>query len=261
MSIPTEFVSFIHDLAEVSAKVIVPFYGQPVAVEVKKDVSPVTMADKNAEAAMRDVINSRYPMHGIWGEEYGAERLDAEWVWVLDPVDGTKAFSSGLLTFGTLIALMHNGVPVVGVINQPIVKDRWLGINGQPTTRNGKPIRTRACNDLSLAVMRGCEPREFRLLGEYDCFAQLASQTRYEDALWGGDCLNYGVLAGGYIDLVVEATMKLHDFAPMQPIIEGAGGVISDWQGRPLTMQSDGHVIAAGSRVLLDKAVAILGAA
>jgi histidinol phosphatase-like enzyme (inositol monophosphatase family) len=191
------------------------------------------------------------------GEEFGNEREDADWVWVLDPIDGTKAFISGQPTFGTLVALLHQAEPVVGVIDQPISGERWSGARGLPTTFNGEATRTRAAGELASATLYATSPDQFRGLDEA-AFAGLSvacGLTRF-----GLDCYAYGLLALGFVDLVVEADMKLYDFAALVPVVEGAGGVISDWGGRPLGAESDGRVAAAGDARLHRAALGLLGA-
>jgi histidinol phosphatase-like enzyme (inositol monophosphatase family) len=204
---------------------------------------------------MRAILNKRVPAHGIFGEEHGAERTDAEYVWVLDPIDGTKAFITGMPVFGTLIALLHRGVPVLGVIDQPILRERWLGAAGRPSTLNDKPIKVRACPTLANAYMYSTAPIMFpgpleqRHMG-------LAKQTKL--FRWGGDCYAYGLLAAGHVDLVVENALKLYDFAALVPVIQGAGGLITDWRGKMLDMNSGGSVLAAGDPAVHRAAMAAL---
>ena len=171
----------------------------------------------------------------MFGEEHGAERTDAEYVWVLDPIDGTKAFITGLPIFGTLIALLHRGVPVLGIIDQPILKERWLGVAGERSTFNGQPIQVRACADARptptcIRRRRSCFPAPFAK--RHEALTQQVKLFR-----WGGDCYAYGLLASGHVDLVVENSLKLYDFAALVPVIKGAGGLITDWQGSELDMQ------------------------
>jgi len=242
-------------LADAAAAAIRPFFRKPFAMEAKADLSPVTEADRAAEATMRAILAEERPDDGVIGEEYGREREDAERVWVLDPIDGTRSFVAGRPIFGTLIALIDRQKPVLGVINQPISGERWVGRIGQPTTLNGAPVRTRPCEAIAQAHLATTGPGYFTP-ESWAAFERVRVAAR--DTLWGGDCYNYGLLAAGHLDLVVEDGLKLYDFAALVPIVEGAGGVMRDWQGRPLDMHSSGQVIAAGDGRLIDMTVAAL---
>ena len=245
-------------LADAAGAVIRSYFRTPVAVDDKADASPVTVADRESELAMRRLINQEAPGHGILGEEWGPENTDAEWVWVLDPVDGTKAFITGKPSFGTLIALLHHGVPVLGVIDQPILNERWLGVEGQPTTLNGQPIRVRACPDIKSAALYATAPEMF-VGADVASFEALRSQVKLPR--YGCDCYAYGLLALGFVDLVVEASLQPYDYLSMVTVIEGAGGVITDWQGQKLGLHSDGRVVAAGDARAHAKALAVLAGA
>ena len=251
------FLALAVDLADAAGAVIRPYFRQPLAVDDKADKSPVTIADRNAEAAMRRLIAARCPEHGIVGEEYGPEREDAEFVWVLDPIDGTKSFISGVPLFGTLIALARYGTPIVGIIDQPISRERWIGAVDRPTTFNGAPAACRACPDLAQATVFSTSPDMFK-------GPDAAAHTRVAAAVklvrFGADCYAYGLLAGGFIDLVIEASLKPYDFSAMVPIVAGAGGVASDWRGAPLSLASDGRVLVAGDRRAHARALALLAA-
>jgi histidinol phosphatase-like enzyme (inositol monophosphatase family) len=183
------------------------------------------------------------------------ERADAEYVWVLDPIDGTRAFITGLPIWGTLIALLHKGVPVLGVIDQPILKERWLGVSGQQSTLNGQPIKVRACPSLDRAYMYSTSPIMFSgdVTRKHAALADAVKLFR-----WGGDCYAYGLLAAGHVDLVVENDLKLYDFAALVPVIKGAGGLATDWQGKELDMSSDGSILAAGDPAVHRAAARIL---
>ncbi len=254
-----ELAHFAHRLADLAAVVQRRYYRQPVAVDIKADLSPVTIADREAEARMRDLIRRVYPGHGILGEEHGADALDAELVWVLDPIDGTKSFVAGRPLFGTLIALLEAGRPVLGIIDQCILKERWLGMAGRPTTLNGAPVRTRACAGLADAVLMSTSPLLFGR-AERKAFDRLTDAVR--QPTFGGDCYAYALVATGFVDLVVEAGLKPYDFSAIIPVIEGAGGQLTDWEGGALGLGSDGRVIASGdarthgaaSRLLLGEA-------
>jgi inositol-phosphate phosphatase/L-galactose 1-phosphate phosphatase/histidinol-phosphatase len=251
------FLALAAELADAAGEAIRPYFRQPIAVTDKPDLSPVTVADRAAEAAMRRLIAARFPQHGIIGEEYGPERADAELVWVLDPIDGTKSFISGVPLFGTLIALARHGRPILGIIDQPISRERWVGAAGHPTSFNGTAIHCRPCAALAAATVFSTSPDMFkgRDATAHGRVAQAAKLVRF-----GADCYAYGLLASGFIDLVVEASLKPYDFSAMVPIVEGAGGIATDWQGKPLTLASDGRVLVAGDLIAHREALALLAA-
>jgi inositol-phosphate phosphatase/L-galactose 1-phosphate phosphatase/histidinol-phosphatase len=242
-------------LADAAGAVIRRYFRSTLAVDDKDDASPVTNADREAEAAMRRLIEARFPDHGIFGEEYGEIRTGADFVWVLDPIDGTKSFISGVPLFGTLIALLHQGEPVLGIIDQPVSRERWRGSAGVPTTLNGAAIRTRSCADLSAASLFATAPDMF---AGADSVAFQRLQSRVKLSRFGSDCYAYGLVAAGFIDCVVEACLKPYDYCAMAPIIEGAGGKTSDWQGRRLGLESDGRVVCAGDAALHETVLAVL---
>lgn len=250
-------IALAHRLADAAGEAIRPYFRRRFEIEQKADASPVTAADRAAEAAMRAILAAERPGDGVIGEEYGADRPDAERAWVLDPIDGTRAFIAGRPLFGTLIALLDAGTPVLGVIDQAIARDRWIGAAGQPTTLNGVPTQTRACGAIARAHLATTGPYLFDGpdLARFDALRQAA-----RDTLWGGDCHNYALAASGHLDLVVEARLQLYDFAALVPVVEGAGGRMTDWQGRPLGQHSDGRVIAAGDPALIEPVAAILSA-
>jgi histidinol phosphatase-like enzyme (inositol monophosphatase family) len=249
------FVQLANQLADAVRPIAARYFRTQVAIDDKTDNSPVTIADREAETAMRDLLTRHVPEHGVFGEEHGAVRTDAEYVWVLDPIDGTKAFITGLPIFGTLIALLHRGKPVLGIIDQPILKERWLGVAGQRSTFNGQPIQVRACAALANAYMYSTAPIMFP--GVYaKPHEKLTRQVKL--FRWGGDCYAYGLLASGHVDLVVEASLKLYDFAALVPVVKGAGGLITDWHGKELDMNSDGSVLAAGDPAIHRAATQVL---
>lgn len=255
--VPSNLVALAHQLADAARPIASRYFRTGVTVDDKSDLSPVTIADREAETAMRELLDRHVPDHGVFGEEHGAVRTDAEYVWVLDPIDGTKAFITGLPLFGTLIGLFHKGKPVLGIIDQPILQERWLGVDGERSTLNGKPISVRACAGVANAYMYSTAPSMFA--GGH----ARAHQTLTEKVKlfrWGGDCYAYGLLASGHVDLVVEADLKLYDYAALIPVITGAGGTITDWKGNALDMQSDGAVVAAGDPAVHRAALDILSA-
>jgi inositol-phosphate phosphatase/L-galactose 1-phosphate phosphatase/histidinol-phosphatase len=255
MNIPTSYLDLAGRLADISGPIIARYFRSGIAFTDKDDASPVTAADREAETAIRSIIQAEYPDHGILGEEYGGQNLDAEFVWVLDPIDGTKSFVTGKPLFGTLIALCQNGSPVLGVIDQPILKERWMGATGHQTTYNGVAVSTRACANISDAWLYATSPSMFKGASK-TAFKRLADKVKFP--LYGGDCYVYGLLSSGFTDMVCEATMQPYDYCALVPIVEGAGGKISDWTGAPLTMSSDGTILAAGDATLHQTALKIL---
>ncbi len=251
---PAEFLAFAESLAASSGEIIRRYFRQPFEIESKADKSPVTIADRAAEEALRARIREAYPAHGIVGEEFGTENGDAEFCWILDPIDGTGSFITGKPIFGTLIALWHRGEPLLGIVDQPISGERWVGAIGHGTTLNGKDARVRACPSLGAAMLDATDPSMFRDEPRFEALRAKASRNR-----WGSDCYAYALLASGHIDLVVERGLKLWDYATLVPVIEQAGGHITDWQGKPLRHGSAGDVVAAGDARVHAEALAVLG--
>ena len=246
-------LAFANALADAAGAAIRPLFRGDWGEEKKPDASFVTEADRAAEAAMRQLIEERYPDDGIVGEEYGTRNEGAGRQWVLDPIDGTQSFMAGRAIFGTLVALLQDGWPVVGVIDQCVQRERWAARIGDGTRFNGKPASTRRCRSLEGAVIATTSPHAF-CEGEVDAYLRVVAKAYPERPwpLYGGDCYNYGLLASGHIDLVIESGLKLYDYAALVPIVEGAGGQMSDWQGHPLDADSDGTVLALGEPARLD---------
>jgi histidinol phosphatase-like enzyme (inositol monophosphatase family) len=257
MNLAAEIV-LAHRLADAARDAIRPHFREPVATERKGDATPVTIADREAEQAMRRILAAEVPHDGVQGEEFGVTEGLSGRQWVLDPIDGTCAFLAGRAMFGTLIALLVDGFPVLGMIDQPILGERWLGVAGQPTTLNGKPVGTRPCRELSDATLATTGPQYFTQ-AEGDQFMALAKKTDHKRMVMGGDCYNYALLATGFIDVVCESGLKLHDFAALVPVVEGAGGTMCDWNGEPLHAGSGGHVLAIGDPARLEDVLGALG--
>lgn len=250
-------IALAHRLADAARTAILPHYRSGLTSERKEDASPVTLADRAAEEAMRRILKAECPRDAIHGEEFGAETGSSGRTWVLDPIDGTASFLIGRPIFGTLIALVVDGWPVLGVIDQPVLDERWIGVTGQPTLLNGQPVRTRACRELGDATLATTGPHYFNDHdGEH--FMGLAAKTDHRRMVMGGDCYNYALLATGHLDIVCEANLKLHDFAALVPVVEGAGGTMCDWNGEPLHAASSGHVLALGDPARLDDVVEAL---
>ncbi|TAN53549.1 MAG: histidinol-phosphatase [Rhodospirillales bacterium] len=251
------FEALAQRLADAAGAEILKYWRQPIDVDDKADESPVTIADREAERVMRALINQTFPDHGILGEEFGSERLDARHVWVLDPVDGTRAFITGKPSFGTLIGLWKDGQPLLGIIDQPVTRERWLGLAGGKTTLNGKTVRVRPCDDLKKAALYATGPEMFS--GEdVNRFERLRKRVKLPR--YGADCYAYALLATGFVDLVCEANLKPYDYAAVVPVIEAAGGIVSDWMGQPLTLKSEGRMLAAGDKRLHAQALEVLNA-
>jgi myo-inositol-1(or 4)-monophosphatase len=256
---PVDFTGFVDRLAAVSGEIILPFFRTSLGVENKSlsgGFDPVTAADRTAESAMRNLIRAQFPEHGIIGEEFGNERADAEYVWTLDPIDGTKSFISGMPVWGTLVGLMRGGRPAFGMMHQPFTRERFTG-DGEAAHYRGpngqRALRTRPCESIEEAILFTTSPL---LLEGADLEAFGRVQERARLSRYGGDCYMYCMLAAGHVDLVIEAGLKPHDVVPLIPIVQGAGGVITTWDGGPA--EAAGRVIAAGDRRIHAAAMEIL---
>jgi len=318
-----DLVALAHDVVEAAGRITAAYFRTGVLADAKSDDSPVTVADRLAEQAMRALLTERAPTHAVFGEEYGMSaaasaapagqgggsnsgggggdggggggdggpsssssaspaaaaaagtRSDEgklgdvpEWLWVLDPIDGTKSFVTGKPVFGTLAALLHRGVPVLGVIDQPITRERWVGVAGRPTTLNGRPVRARPCPDIGDAYAYATTPHMFAPGPTEEAWARVRDAVRIP--LYGCDCYAYGLLAAGHVDLVVEADLKPYDYLALVPVVEGAGGTITDWRGEKLRWRpgaegtgaaggGGGEVLAAGDARTHAEALRLLG--
>ena len=242
-------IALAQRLADAAGAAIRPYFRGAHGVEAKADLSPVTLADRAAEEAMRKLLIAERPMDEIVGEEFPPREGTSGRTWVLDPIDGTRAFIAGRPIFGTLIAVVEEGWPLLGLIDQPIARERWIGAAGRPTLFNGKPAATRACRALEQAILGTTSPALFDD-SQLHAFEHL--DAKVASTVLGGDCYNYACVASGWMDVVVEAGLKLHDFAALVPVVEGAGGRMCDWQGDPLHAGSSGEVIAAGDPARID---------
>ncbi|TKD53209.1 inositol monophosphatase family protein [Sphingomonas baiyangensis] len=255
MPVSAADIALAHRLAAAAGAVIRPYFRREHGAEVKDDASPVTAADREAEAAMRRLLDAERSGDGVIGEEYGEKPGVTGRQWVLDPIDGTRSFTVGRAIFGTLIALLEDGWPVLGIIDQPVQRERWLGVAGHPTLFNGTPARTRACVAVEGAIVATTSPHLFAAGDVAHYMALIAAASKGAPAqgpVYGGDCYNYGLLASGHLDIVCESGLKLHDFAALVPVVEGAGGRMCDWNGDPLTAASEGHVLAIGDPARTD---------
>src|SRR5262245_36980441 len=254
-----DFAAFVDELATVAGDAIRPFFRTSLGVENKSrsgKFDPVTAADRAAEQAMRGLIRRTFPGHGIVGEEFGNEGGDASYVWVLDPIDGTKSFISGMPAWGTLIGLLRDGVPVYGMMHQPFIGERFTGDGASARYRGPvgeRRLNARPCAALAEAVLFTTSPllMSAEERAAYERVERAARLSRY-----GGDCYAYCMVAAGFIDLVIETNLKPHDVVALIPIIEGAGGIITDWSGKPA--KSAGRIIAAGDRRVHAEALRLL---
>lgn len=249
-----ELINFANHLTDLSEEIIKKYFRKNFGEQNKDNNTPVTMADKEVEEIIRKKIIEKFPNHGIVGEEFGNFNNSADYQWVIDPIDGTISFIIGKPIFGTLIALTYKNQALLGIINQPITGERWIGIVGEGTFFNGKKISTRKCSDLSSAVLCSTSPAYFKgkNLG---IIMNIASKTKYQNQngiIYGGDCYLYGLLALGMIDIIIEHGLNIYDFMALVPVVESSGGIITDWQGRKLELSPKtgfkGDVIACGDK-------------
>jgi histidinol phosphatase-like enzyme (inositol monophosphatase family) len=253
-----EFTDFAARLADAAGTLLRAAHRGAVTGEAKGDGSPVTDVDRAVEDRIRAMIAEIYPDHGVLGEERGASAPGAnagDFVWVIDPIDGTLPFLAGIPVFGTLIALLREGVPLLGVIDMPVTEERWIGVAGAATTRNGAPVSVRPCAELSAALLSTSNP-DFYGAADFQALRRLNAATRW--TVYGGSCLAYAQLASGRIDLGLDVGLDSFDFLALVPVIAGAGGVITDWQGRPLGLGSGDRILAAGDPCCHARALELL---
>jgi inositol-phosphate phosphatase/L-galactose 1-phosphate phosphatase/histidinol-phosphatase len=252
---PDRLLAFADRLADASGAVIRPYFRSGVGVDIKGDGSPVTKADRESEAAIRALIAQEFPAHGLHGEEHGRSRTDAPYEWVIDPIDGTKAFLCGVPLFGTLIALCENGRPILGILDQPIANERWIGLKGHGTLFNGKRVRCKPPVPIRSAILTSTTPDMFTgwKAAKHQRLAAACAFTR-----WGVDCYAVGMIASGNVDLMADALLKPWDFLALAPIVEEAGGVVTDWSGAPLTTNSGETFLAGANPEIHAAALALL---
>lgn len=248
-----DLATFCDALADAARPIALRYFRGAAGYDQKDDLTPVTVADRTIEAMLRDRIAGRFPDHGIVGEEFDNVEGD-RFTWYLDPIDGTKSFITGMPLFGTLLALADRGRAIVGVIDMPALGERWVG-TAAGTTFNGRPARVSAVGALAEAQVYTSSP-DFFQADEWPRYDALSRRCRFRR--FGGDCYQYALLASGYCDLVVETSLKTFDFMPLIAVVEGAGGLIRDWDGRALTPRSDGRVVAAATPALMDAALEAL---
>ena len=249
-----QIVAAVRDALDVACDITLRYFRSPVPVDVKPDATPVTLADRETEQAIRELLAQRFPEHGIYGEEQGHTEGSGG-TWAIDPIDGTKSFLLGNPLFGSLVGFVRDGRVLAGGMAMPALGEIWIASHGLPTELNGKPVRTRDCTQLGDAALLATST-DFFNPAELERFEAVTERVRYRR--FGGDCYTYGMLAGGWCDLVIESDLKPFDFLALIPIVEQAGGVISDWQGGALGFDSGGQVIAAATPELHAAALEIL---
>jgi inositol-phosphate phosphatase/L-galactose 1-phosphate phosphatase/histidinol-phosphatase len=245
-----ELIDFANYLADLSGNIIQKYFRNDFQESNKCDDTPVTLADREVENIIRLEISNKYPSHGIIGEEYDNINIDADFKWVIDPIDGTSSFLIGKPIFGTLIALTHKDELLIGIINQPINHERWVGIKGKNSLFNNRKISTRKSKSISNSILCTTSPAFFQD-SELEFFNQVSSKTKYQKyggAFYGGDCYLYGLMSLGYIDIIIETGLNNYDYLALIPIIEGAGGIITDWSGKKLNLNSKGQILACGDK-------------
>lgn len=248
------FASFADEAANIAGIIALTYFRKELSIEAKDDKSPVTQADREIEKNLRSLIHKKFPDHGIVGEEFGSENEKAEFVWVIDPIDGTRAFMTGRPQFGTILGLMHNGRPVLGCIDQPYTKERWFGIDDKFATHNG--TRVKVASPRKLEESRLYAGAMLAFLGDnFDSYVTLCRTVRWPQ--YNGDCYAYGLLAMGFADVIVEQHLKIYDVAGVAPIITGAGGFIGDWDLKPIGFDFSGYVVASATKELAAQAVHI----
>ncbi len=247
--------AFAEELADAARQVSLEYFRTSISTELKADSSPVTVADRETELLLRDRIHSVFPDHGILGEEFGHINAGSEYLWVLDPIDGTKSFITGKPLFGTLIGLLYRDEAIIGVCDMPALKERWVGKHKSQTTFNGRPTNVRQCPSLQKAWLYATSPQMFT----ENNFPKFETLRRLiQNAVYGAECQAYGLLSSGWVDIVCEDTMNPYDYVALVPIVTGAGGVMTDWSGRSLGLEGDGTVLALGDPRLQSQILEIL---
>ncbi len=253
------YSDFLNELANAAASVSLKYFKKQIDIENKgpklgSDFDPVTIADKNTEKAIRELIRTRFPDHNILGEEEAEEQKDSKYTWIIDPIDGTKAYITGVPTWGTLVSLHNSEKPIYGLLDQPYLKERYIG-TPSGTLMNGKPIKCRPCDNLFKATISTTDPLQlFDGPVEQDAFFRVASRTKLMRN--GYDCYAYAMIAAGFIDVVIESGLQPYDISALIPIIEGAGGIVTNWQGG--SADQGGQVLACGDRRLHEQIIELL---
>lgn len=264
MLITHEIQNFAHDLADIATEISKKYYRQENGEIEKNDESPVTLADREIEEKIRQKIIKNFPNHGIIGEEFGVENEESEWKWIIDPIDGTSSFIIGRPTFGNLIALTYQNHPILGIVNQPISGERWLGIDDAALNSgawlNGERILARKTSSVSEAIISTTSPFFFdeNDRKKFEKLCKMAKYQKYGGVIYGGDCYSYALLASGFIDIIVEPNLQIYDYAALIPIIKMAGGFVGDYENYDLELKSDLKFMACANKKLFDQAFAVM---
>ena len=253
-----ELVQFANTVADEARRPSLRYFRAGPELLIKADGSPVTVADRETERVIRDLLSRSYPQHAVLGEEYGWTPSDQPYTWIVDPIDGTKSYLAGAPTYGMLLALLYDGAPVLGIIDIPALDERWCGVIGQPTIMNRRPVKTRSCAALEQAVLTIISPDKAE--GDdrraVDELRRMARVRRYSS-----DGYSHALLASGYVDMVVTVGQQPFDYLAVVPVVEGAGGCITDWGGKPLGLDSDGRILVTATPELHREALTVLQAA
>jgi histidinol phosphatase-like enzyme (inositol monophosphatase family) len=253
-----ELVKFANTVADQARRTSLRYFRADPELHIKADGSPVTVADRETERVIRELLARSYPRHAVFGEEYGWTPSDRPYTWIVDPIDGTKSYLAGAPTFGMLLALLYDGVPVLGIIDIPALDERWCGVVGQATTMNGRPAKTRSCTAVEQAVLTVISPDKIE--GDdrpaVDALSRLARVRRYSS-----DGYSHPLLASGYVDMVATVGQQPFDYLAVVPVVEGAGGRITDWGGEPLGLDSDGRILVTATAELHREALNVIQAA
>lgn len=250
-----DFKGFANHLADEASTITREYYGQSISISIKSDASPVTIADRMIEMRLREIVERERPDDGILGEEFDPVETKSGYTWVFDPIDGTKSFTIGRPTFGNLIGLCDGETPVLGVINHPVLNQRWVGQIGHQTTFNGKPVSCRPCSSLNNAIFGTGSATQINH-NDPARLSRIEASTLY--TVFQGDCYFYGLMANGMIDAIVEDHLGVYDFVALVPVIEGAGGIITDWKGQPKTLHGDPTLIATGSKNIHEELLIVI---
>lgn len=257
-----EYTDFLNSLAVAAAKVTLPMFKSPLTVinkgkKLQLDYDPVTEADRQAEKIIRSLITASYPDHNILGEEMGQENKNASnFTWVIDPIDGTRAYICGIPTWGTLVALNDEMQPIVGMLDQPYLKERYIGTRAG-SFLNDEVITCRPCTELSQATISTTDPTQFFACDEdLAAFNRVAAKARLVRN--GYDCYAYAMIAAGFMDVVIESGLEPYDIQALIPIIEGAGGIITNWTGG--SAMNGGQVVASATTALHEQVLDLLNA-
>lgn len=250
-----DFKSFANLLADEAGTISRHYFGQSLDIISKEDASPVTFADRTIELRLRELVERERPEDGILGEEFGPKESKSGYTWVFDPIDGTKSFTIGRPTFGNLIGLCDGETPILGIINHPILNQRWVGQTGHKTTYNGTQVSCRPCPTLKDAIFGTGSATQ---INDNDParLSRIEATTRY--TVFQGDCYFYGLMANGMMDAIVEDHLGIYDFIALVPVIEGAGGVITDWQGNPKTLHGNSTLIATGGKNIHEELMIVI---